>query len=128
MKIAKIVFIASVAIFTASLLLHTGCGCNPNHPGTGEKIGQVVKLSYGGVIKDTWEGQLIRGGMNNGSGSFGTTPFDFTVEDPKLVPIVQAYMSNQTEVVIKYRREGVYSVFRSDSHGAFLIEITPVKK
>lgn len=108
-------------------LFTTGCGLNT--PGTGEKIGQVVKLSKQGVIRSTWEGQLIRGGMNGGSGSFGTTvPFDFTIEDGQMAAIAQKYMQDQTEVVIRYRMEGVYSAFRSDSDGHFLVSIEPAKK
>ena len=110
------------------LALTPGCGCNLHHPGKGQKIGQIVKLSYGGVINDTWEGQLIRGGLTDGSGTVGLAPFNFTIEDQKLIPIVEGYMSNQTEVVISYRTEGVYSMFRSDSDGNFLISIEPVTK
>lgn len=96
--------------------------------GTGEKVGQIVKLSKEGVVHDTWEGELIRGGMNNGSGSFGTTPFDFTVEDRANVERVQQFMKDQTEVIIKYRKEAFYLPTRSDSKGYFLVSIEPAKK
>ena len=125
MKIKPKIALLSVVVVTC---LTPGCGCNVHHPGTGEKIGQIVKLSNGGIFKDTWEGQIIRGGMSSGSGSFGTTPFDFTVENAALVPEIQGYMSNQIEVVIKYRTEFCYSLFRSDSYGHFLTEIHPAKK
>jgi hypothetical protein len=105
-----------------------GCGCNIHHPGKGQKIGQIVKLSYGGVFRDTWEGQLIRGGLSDGSGTVGIAPFDFTVEDKALIPIIQGYMSNQTEVIITYQTEGIYSVLRSNSGGDFLLSIQPAKK
>jgi hypothetical protein len=88
----------------------------------------VVKLSKQGLASDTWEAQLIRGGINNGSGSFGTTPFDFTVEGDELVEKVKQLMESQAEVVIEYRIEGVYSPFRSESHGNFLVSIEPAKK
>lgn len=118
----------STIVALAVLALVPGCGCNIDHPGQGQKIGQVVKVSYGGVLRDTWEGQIIRGGLSGGSGSIGTAPFDFTVEDQKLVPILQGYMSNQTEVIITYRVEGIYSAFRSDSGGHFLLSVEPAKK
>lgn len=113
-----------------ALMLVAACAISLS-PGEGEKIGQVVKLSKVGLFSKTWEGQLIRGGMNGGSGSFGTTPFDFTVEGDSLVSLVTKYMQDQTEVVIKYRHEGVWSCFRSqaaDGDGTFLISITPAPK
>lgn len=109
------------------ITLLIGCGVN-SQPGDGQKIGQIVKLSKVGIVKETWEGQLIRGGMSGGSGSFGTVPFDFTVDSIILLPKVQAAMSNQTEVIISYRSEFVYSAFRSDSSGHFLTGIEEVKK
>lgn len=104
-----------------------GHGCANASHGNGEKIGQVVKLSKQGFVRATWEGQLIRGGMSGGSGTLGTVPFDFTVEGEELVKKVQAYMRDQTEVIISYRIEGLYSPFRSESGGHFLISIEPVK-
>ncbi|MBX4190358.1 hypothetical protein KW791_03645, partial [Candidatus Parcubacteria bacterium] len=75
-----------------------------------------------------WEGQLIRGGMSGGSGTIGAQPFDFTIESDAMAEKAQEYMTNQTEVVIKYRMEGLYSVCRSDSSGHFLTSIEPAKK
>lgn len=113
----------------AMLILLTlfGCGLNGDR-GTGEKIGQIVKLSKQGVIVSTWEGQLIRGGMNGGSGSFGTVPFDFTVDDEAMVPKLREYMEKQTEIVIHYRTEGVYAAWRSDSSGHFLVSAEPARE
>lgn len=119
-------FISSLAlVFT---LLIAGCGRPNSSPGKGEKIGQVVKLSQQGIFCQTWEGQLIRGGMTGGSGAFGLVPFDFTVESDELAQKVQKYMQDQTEVIIKYRMEGLYSWCRSDSYGHFLNSIEPAKK
>lgn len=114
-------------VLLVSAVLLMGCGIN-GRPGSGEKIGQVVKLSNQGMFCQTWEGQLIRGGMSGGSGSFGVQPFDFTVEDDELAQKVVKYMQDQTEVIIKYRMEGLYSVCRSDSSGRFLVSIEPAKK
>ena len=105
----------------------SSCGGNIS-PGDGEKIGQIIKVSKQGMISKTWEAQLIRGGMVGGSGSFGVVPFDFTIESELVAQKVIEYMQNQTEVLIKYRMEGVYSVFRTDSQGYFLISIEPAKK
>lgn len=102
-------------------------GCNAS-PGTGEKIGQIVKVSKQGMIRKTWEAQLIRGGMIGGSGAFGTVPFDFTIEDDATAAIATQYMQQQTEVVIKYKMEGLYSLLRTESRGHFLVNIRPAKE
>lgn len=104
-------------------LVFTGCGLN--NPANGSKIGQVVKITKSGVFSKTWEAELIRGGMSGGSGSFGVTPFDFTIESESQAKEIQDYMDKQTEIIITYRSEGVYSVFRSDSGGHFLETVRP---
>ena len=105
----------------------SGCGGNTS-PGTGEKIGQIVKLSKQGIFCKTYEGQLIRGGLTDGSGAFGVAPFDFTVENEEMARKVEEYMRKQTEVIIKYSMEGIYSACRSESSGHFLLSIEPAKK
>ena len=119
--------IALAVMLVSANFFISGCGINGN-PGTGEKIGSVVRVSQQGVIVKTWEGQLIRGGMSGGNGSFGTVPFDFTIENEEMAKKTQEYMENQTEVLIKYRTEFMYSLTRSDSGGDFLTSIEPVKK
>ncbi len=113
-------------IITLSLIFIVGCGINPS-PGTGEKVGQIVKIANRGLIWKTFEAELIRGGMSGGSGSFGTTPFDFTIEDADMAKKAEGYMNSQTEVKIKYRMEGVWACARSESDGHFLISIEPLK-
>jgi hypothetical protein len=115
-------------LFVLLILIISFAGCGVNTPGSGEKIGQIVKVSQEGVFVDTWEAQLIRGGLTGGSGAFGTVPFDFTIEDEALVNKVQMYMQNQQEVIIKYRVEGIYSRFRSGSKWYFLVSIEPANK
>lgn len=106
------------------VLALVACGFNAS-PGTGTKIGQVVKLSQVGIFRKTWEAQLIRGGMTSGSGGFGVTPFDFTVESDSLAAVINKYMDDQTEVLIHYRTEGVASCFRTESENHFLVSVTP---
>jgi len=115
MKINKLTLLSLILSITTIAMSLGGCGLN--NPSQGEKIGQIVRLNKSGILCDTWEGQLIRGGMSGGSGTVGIQPFDFTVEDESLIPVLQEYLENQTEVLIKYRSEGVYSVFRTDSGG-----------
>ncbi len=110
------------------LLITTVENCLNFKNGTGEKIGQIVKVNKEGFLKKTWEAQLIRGGMKDGSGSFGTAPFDFTVPTDKMASMVKRYMEDGTEVFISYEIEGLYIPFRSGSGGCFLKEIRPLKK
>jgi hypothetical protein len=108
-------------------ILPAGCLCNTS-PGDGEKVGTIVKLHKGGIFCDTYEAELIRGGMNGGSGSFGVQPFDFTIENKAQADTVRKYMEAGTEVRITYRREGIYSVCRSgDGAGDFLTSIVPAR-
>ncbi len=122
----ELLVVIAIIVILASLV-GSFAGCNRSS-GTGEKIGQVVKLSKEGFIRKTWEGQLIRGGMNGGSGAFGTVPFNFTVGSEELAKTVQKFMREQTEVIITYRIGGLYSPLSSGSDGHFLISIEPANK
>jgi hypothetical protein len=73
--------------------------------GQGEKRGEIVKLAQEGVVCKTWEGELIRGGMSNGSGSFGVRPFAFTVENLNLLEKVKFALENNKEVKLVYHHE-----------------------
>lgn len=97
-------------------------------PGNGEKVGQIVLLDHRGLFNQTWEGQLIRGGVTNGSEAFGMTPFNFTIEEPSLQAKVDQYRKGNTEVNITYRIEGICKPTRSESKCTFLTGIEPVKK
>lgn len=102
-------------------------GCNAT-PGSGEKIGQIIRLHRVGLLNETWEGELIRGGLQGGSGAIGVQPFHFTVSDnnPELVKQVQAALRTQAEVLVTYDLPVMFSLMSSDS-GAFLTSITFVK-
>jgi hypothetical protein len=101
-----------MAILAVVVVFVGPCKTNFSH-GTGTKVGQVVKLSKQGWLRDTWEGQIVRGGLNAGSGGFSTVPFDFTVESEDLAKRVDELMRQQTEVVISYRTFDfeVYTIF-----------------
>lgn len=105
-----------ISILSLSLLV--GCGVNTN-PGTGTRNGQIVMLKREGLLSKTWECEILKGGMSNGSGSFGQ-PFYFTVQSDSDAIELQKLMDDQKEVIIKYHTEGIYSAFRSSSGGDFL--------
>ena len=94
--------------------------------GGGEKIGSITRLQRTGVFCKTWEGEIIRGGLNSGSGVVGNA-FHFTVEDDTIAQQVQKAMEAQQEVKITYKKEG-FSFCRSDSGNYFLVKIEPLNK
>ena len=99
----------------------TLAGCRDT--GSGEKIGMVTKLAQQGVFCKTWEGEIVRGGMNGGTGVNGSS-YHFTIpDDEALVKKVKSAMESQQEVKISYRTE--WATFcRSDSpSNAFLTNI-----
>lgn len=99
-------------IFMAcSLLLLSSCTLNT--PTKGQKIGRIVKLADEGLFSTTTEGQLLRGGLVDGSGSMGGS-FEFTIESPSLKIMADKYLNNQKEVVIDYYTPFVSCVFRSE--------------
>lgn len=102
------------------LPLVTGCW----DMGGGEKIGTITRINRMGIICKTWEAEIIRGGLNTGSGVMGQA-FHFTIEDDSLAKEVERFMNNQQEVKITYKKEGV-TLCRSDSDDVFLSKIEPL--
>lgn len=88
-------------LFALAVIIVAVGGCN-RHVGRGEKVGTIIKLSQEGYFYKTWEAELIRGGMNGGSGAFSTTPLHVTVSDESLLPAVQKAFDEQKEVVVTY--------------------------
>ncbi len=88
----------------------------------GEKIGNIVKIGKQGLLIKTNEAELIRGGLNNGNGSFGR-PFDFTIEDDQKREVAEKAFDEQKPVRIKYHKELV-TLFRTETgDNSFLDEI-----
>lgn len=111
------------SIFKTSIIAALACvslsGCG--NVGNGEKVGQVVKLAETGIICKTWEGEIVRGGYNGGSGVQGAS-FDFTIEDPALLAQIQAALDGQYEIRLYYRTEMV-TFCRSDSSDHFVTKV-----
>ncbi len=115
-----------VLLFLSLLLLFTGLRINISTIG-GEKVGQVFSVNKEGFLSRTWEAELVRGGMNNGSGAFGIKPFDFTVPNDALADQVKKYMETGTEVIIRYQQPHIYSTWLTESYGIYLVSIRPAK-
>lgn len=104
-------------VSVCATILLSGC----IETGRGEKIGQITKVAEEGLICMTWEGQIIRGGLTNGSGVSGQA-FDFTIENnPVLVEKIQNLMNEQKEIKLKYRSEAI-SFCRSESNH-FVVDV-----
>ena len=95
-------------------LIFSGCWTTSE----GKKIGQITAIAQQGLIIKTWEAQIVRGGINNGSGVTGQVTH-FTVENnPELVKKLTNSMNNGTEVEVTFHEELV-SLFRSESGSMF---------
>ena len=70
-----------ILIICGTLACLTLAGCGIATPTQGEKIGVIIKVNKEGLFCTTWEVQMIRGGMSDGSGGVGATPFNFTLEN-----------------------------------------------
>lgn len=95
-------------------LIFTGCWEVSN----GEKIGQITSIAQQGLFVKTWEAQIVRGGMNNGSGVTGQVSH-FTVENNnELVEQLTNAMYDGKEVKVKFHQE--FATFaRSESENIF---------
>lgn len=95
------------------IVLFFTTGCNVNKPSKGQKIGTIVKLSQEGLFYKTYEGELIRGSLTDGSGAFGGI-FFFVIEDTNLVNKAKYAMENNKEVILIYHCEFISSLSRSE--------------
>lgn len=94
----------------------------------GEKIGIITKIAKQGVFCQTWEAEIIRGGLNGGTGVNGSA-FHFTVADDATAKKITEAMEAGQEVKISYRAE-MATFCRSDSENHFLksFEVLEQKK
>jgi hypothetical protein len=96
-------------------LLLTGCW----ETQTGTKVGIITKLARQGLFAKTYEGQIIRGGLNSGSGALGA-PFDFTVENDAVREKLQEAMDKNQEVKIYYHKEAF--TFTAQKSKSFFVD------
>ena len=127
---------AILALGAVFVLISLFAGCTTAR---GEKIGTITKLAEQGPICPTWEGQIIRGGINGGTGAFGA-PFDFTVktQDPvrsrwegnrDLVKEARYYMEKGIEVKLYYVSYEPTLCSSDSGHFVYALEpVDPTKK
>ncbi|TAL08148.1 MAG: hypothetical protein EPO02_13660 [Nitrospirae bacterium] len=115
----KILLIGSIL---ASTILLSGCWETSN----GEKVGTIVKFAKEGMFIKTWEGELIRGGLNNGGGSFGKS-FHFTVEDRSMIEKITDALETQKTLKVKYHQEWTTLWRTETSDNTFVDSIEIIK-
>lgn len=93
----------------------------------GQRTGTVIKFSRKGVFCKTWEGEMLLGGMKrktttnsdgNSSVSMVANTWQFTVEDERLIPAINAALNSGDPVTITYHQE-LMTFCRSDSDGDY---------
>lgn len=96
-----------------SVALLTGCWTTKS----GQKSGIIVKVAKEGNYWGTYEGELIRGGLENASGATGRE-FNFTLGQFKsdLVTKAQTAMENNKHVVITYHCEAYVAPWRGETN------------
>lgn len=110
----------------ASLLLVTSTGCT-KLTGNGEKVGTVIKVSQEGLFFKTNEVEIVRGGMNGGSGAFSTTPLNATVNDDELFQKLKDALNNQYEVRVYYR-DYLWTPLSSDSNSRYIVAMDKLER
>lgn len=103
-------------------LLLTGCW----ERAKGEKVGVIVKCATEGAFIKTYECEMIRGGMQQGSGSFGKS-FHFTAENKADIPILEDALNSQKEVHIKYHKEWI-TLWRTETEDNMFLDSVEIKK
>lgn len=100
----------SFLIITMSLL--TGCWTTKS----GQKAGIIVKVAKEGSFWGTYEGELIKGGLENASGASGRE-FHFTIGQFKseLVNKAELAMQNNSHVIISYHCEEYVAPWRGET-------------
>lgn len=90
----------------------------------GEQTGNIYKLYKDGLFHTTYEGELVRGGLNNGNGSFGKS-LDFTISPSNklLWKEAQAAFQKQTPVIISYKHSWICSRWVSAQDCNFVTNI-----
>jgi hypothetical protein len=115
----------AIALGASMLMLS---GCSGRLVNQGEKVGSVIKVAQQGMWVKTWEIEVVRGGMSNGSGAFSTTPLHATINDPDLLKKAQKAFDEQYEVKVTYNDYYCWTSMQSESSCVFVSSIDPLRK
>lgn len=111
------------ALLIICTCLLTGCWTTKS----GQKSGIIVKVAKEGRYWGTWEGELIRGGLEDASGATGKS-FHFTLGQFRtdLVTKAELAMQNNSHVIINYKCEEFVFPWRGETK-CFIKEINILK-
>lgn len=98
-----------------AVLLLTGCSIPYSE---GDRVGQIYKLSYKGLLCKTWEGEMALPGINLGAEGGGNV-FEFTINDPSVLPKLQVLISKGKPVRVHYQ-EVVLPLWCTTKSGYFV--------
>lgn len=104
-------------------LLLIGCSGFSN----GERVGTIVKIAKEGGIFKTYEAELIRGGLNGGTGVIGK-PFDFTIIDTTLLPVAYQALQENKEVKITYHSDYLAPLSSGNKENNFVDSIAIINE
>jgi len=113
----SIKFLAIIVGFIVGLIsiIYTFClfiGINTN-PQNGDLIGQITNIKSAGIIFKANEVDIIKGGLQNGSGTLGAV-HRLTYSDDQL-PALQHAMDTNKEINVHYNCPLFYSGLFSDN-------------
>jgi len=113
----KLLLLSILSLFLHSCSLHT--------PKNGQKIGRIVKIADEGLLCTTCEGELIRGGLVDGSGTLGSS-FHFTINDRKIKEKAYEAFETQSEVIMTYETPFFVWAWTAESHPAHFVKFIEV--
>ena len=70
----------------------------------GQRSGTVVKLSHKGYVCKSWEGQMNMGAFSGNNTTVGTTMFEFSVLDQKVVEAINAKAATGERATLTYQQ------------------------
>lgn len=96
----------------------------------GTRVGSLVKLSRKGYVFKTYEGQLMVGGMSDGTGTFNSTTWDFSVDDSNKSVVEALERSQKTgqRVSLHYEEKFFQLPWNGDTkYFVVSVELIPVQ-
>lgn len=96
----------------------------------GTRVGSLVKLSRKGYVFKTYEGQLMVGGMSDGTGTFNSTTWDFSVDDDNKTAIEALNLSQRTgqRVALHYEEKFFQLPWNGDTqYFVVAVELIPAQ-
>lgn len=98
----------AVAILALLIILIAG-GIGNFTKSDGHRSGLLTKLSYKGMVKKSWEGEITLGGLNQGAAN----TWEFTVTDPEIATNLEACVGKN--ITVHYSQTVFHNPFSRDT-------------